>query len=74
MAVTKEQAIEIARQDIKEVVSLQAGSPIRVEQSKDCWVVTFVHVLPPGTRGPDYDAQVTVDRTTGAVVKILVAS
>lgn len=71
---TNEQAIEVARNAVKDCVTLQAGSPIRVEAHEKQIIVTFVHILPPGTRGPDYDAKVTIDAKSAAVLQLLVGS
>ncbi len=70
----EDKAIAIARQAIAGKVNLQKGAPVTVERKGDAYVVTFVLILPPGTRGPDYDAQVTIDAATWEVVKILAGS
>jgi hypothetical protein len=36
--------------------------------------VTFPHQNAPGVRGPDFDAQVTIDARTGKVLQILAGS
>jgi hypothetical protein len=64
-------ALAIARNAIAGKVELQAGSPVTVVRRKNCYVVTFVHRLPPGVRGPDYDAEVTIDGRTGEVLEVL---
>ena len=74
MPVTHVQAVDIARKAIKDSVTLQSGSPIKVEAKGKHIIVTFVHVLPPGTRGPDYGAEVTIDAESAAVLQILVGS
>ena len=70
----EEKALTIARQAIVGYVKLQKGSPVTVKREGDKYVVTFVHIHPPGTRGADYDARVTVDAATWKVVEFLVGS
>lgn len=69
--ITKEKAIEIARAAIQGHAETQPGSPITVDMKNDQFVVTFVHINPPGTRGADFDAQVTINPQSGQVVQIL---
>lgn len=71
---TEEQAIELARKAIAGHVSLSADSTLEVEQREGRFVIEWRRHQPPGTRGPDYDARVTVDRASGEVVEFLVGS
>jgi len=68
---TREESIEIARQAIAGKVELQEGAPIEVEFRGKHYIVTFVHYTPPHMLGPDYDAKVTIDAESGAVIEIL---
>jgi hypothetical protein len=68
---TQDEAIEVARRAIAGKVELQKGSHVTVERKGDAYVVTFVRIDPPGTRGPDYDARVTIDADTGKVTELL---
>lgn len=72
-AIDEAEAVEIARRAVAGTINLRGG-PVTVEAVGDTYVVTFVYESPPNVRGPDYDAQVTLDRGTGKVLKILVAS
>ena len=45
-----------------------------VTETADWFVVVWPFTLPPHTFGPDYWARVTIDRRTGDVVEVLVAS
>lgn len=68
---TNEEAIAIARQAIKGKTKLQKGSPVTIQRKGGACVVTFVHINPPGTLGPDYDARVTIDTQTRTVTELL---
>jgi hypothetical protein len=70
--ITKDRAIEIAERSIVGKARRQEGSPITVELNDGAYIVTFVHQNPPGVKGADYDARVTVDAKTGDVKEILV--
>ena len=54
--------------------TLQPEGPVETVRETDRYIVTFVHVNPPGVRGPDFDARVTLDASTGDVIQILGAS
>jgi uncharacterized membrane protein YkoI len=69
--ISESEATAIARNAIAGKVDLQDGAPVRVDHRQDRYIVTFVHRLPPGIRGPDYDAEVTIDDQTGEVLKLL---
>lgn len=71
---TSDEALAIARKAIAGKAELQKGAPVSVERKDGAYVVTFVHINPPGTRGPDYDARVTIDAETGKVTELLGAS
>jgi uncharacterized membrane protein YkoI len=68
---TKSEAIEIAKKAIEGKVKPQENCPITVERKKFRYIITFVHINPPGVLGPDYDAKVTIDVQTGQVLDIL---
>jgi hypothetical protein len=72
--ITSEEAIDIARRATVGKATLEHGAPISVERENDRYVVTFVHENPPGVRGPDYDAKVTINAHDGNVIDILGAS
>ncbi|MBW4644930.1 MAG: PepSY domain-containing protein [Goleter apudmare HA4340-LM2] len=69
--ITQDQAIEIAKQEIQGKVEPQQDAPIKVELKDNRYIVVFEHINPPGTRGPDYDAKVTIDGNSGKVLEIL---
>lgn len=69
--ITESSAIEIAEKAIEGKVELQEGSHIVAKLQKGRYIVTFVRVNPPGVRGPDYDARVTIDAKTGDILEIL---
>lgn len=64
-------ALRIAKEAIEGKVNTQEGAPVTVEMEDDCYIITFVHINPPDTLGPDYDAMVTIDATSGEVLEIL---
>lgn len=69
--ITEAQAIEIARRAIQGKVDLQSPDAVKVRRERGRYVVIFEHYNPPGVRGPDYDAQVTIDRASGDVIELL---
>lgn len=71
--VTETAAIAIARNAARGIEMPQGIAP-QLRTTGDLWIVTFPMPLPPGTRGPDYYAQIQVDRRTGKVMKVLVPS
>jgi len=71
---TQEEAVELARQAVVGKATLQPEGPVETVRENDRYIVTFVHVNPPGVRGPDFDARVTLDASTGDVIQILGAS
>jgi hypothetical protein len=68
---TAERSIEIARRAIAGKVELSPDSSVEVASRKGLHIVTFVHHTPPHMLGPDYDARVTIDASTGEVLEIL---
>jgi hypothetical protein len=68
--ITGAEAEQIAREAIEGIVDL-SGGPVTVETDGGSYVVTFRRNDPPGVRGPDYDAKVTLDRGSGEVIEIL---
>jgi len=71
---TQEEAVELARQAVVGKATLQPEGTVETVRETDRYIVTFVHVNPPGVRGPDFDARVTLDASTGDVIQILGAS
>lgn len=69
--ITKQNAIEIARKAVEGLVDIQPDGPITVDAKDDQFIVTFVHNNPPGVRGADYDAEVTINAESGDVVQVL---
>ena len=72
--VTRDQAVDIAERAIAGKVEIQPTSVLVVDVRADVIVVEWRTQLEPHTRGPDYDARVTVDRWTGEAVEIQVGS
>jgi uncharacterized membrane protein YkoI len=72
--IDEEQALAIAKQAIAGHVELQDNAHVDITVEDDTYVVTFIHDLPPGTLGADYDAQVRIDAYTGDVIEILLGS
>lgn len=70
-SIDDERAVELARAAVEGKVDLPDDGPVSVNRRGQDVVVEFVHVNPPGTRGADYDAQVTLDATTGKVRQVL---
>jgi hypothetical protein len=64
-------AIDTARRALVGKINLPADTPVTTERRGGHWVVTFPLALPPGTKGADYYARVTIDATSGEVVEIL---
>jgi hypothetical protein len=71
---TESQAIAKARQAIAGKITPQDGAPVQILRVDGNYVVTFVHVNPVGTRGPDFEARVHIDAETGEVVGLLAGS
>ena len=69
--ITRTEALDIARKAIEGSVVPQAGAPVDVQLADGRYTVVFTHILPPGTRGPDYDARVTIEASSGKVLEIL---
>jgi len=70
--ITESEAISIAKRTIKGKATPQDGSPITSELQGNTYIVTFIHENPPGVKGADYDARVTLDAKTGEVMQLLV--
>ncbi len=68
------EALAIATEAIAGNVEHRPDEPIEVVRRDDRYVVTFVHVNPPGVRGANYDARVTIDAESGEVTEILAGS
>ena len=69
--ISEEEAVVLARNAVEGLAEIHEGEPVRVEFTDDRCVVTFEHVVPPTELGADFDAQVTLDATTGEVMGIL---
>ena len=69
--ITRQKAVALAKKAIEKDVSCPPDTPIEVENKGSRVVVTFKTRLPPGTRGPDYHARVTLDAATGRVLQVL---
>ncbi len=69
--ITEAEAIEIAKEAIEGKIQPQTDSPITVQHHEGRYIITFVHITPSDMLGPDYDARVTIDARTGAVLEIL---
>jgi hypothetical protein len=63
--------VAIARKAIEGKVEPQQGAPVTVERKGDVYVVTFTHVNPPGSLGPDFDARVTIRADNHEVIEIM---
>ncbi len=72
--ITAGQALDIAHAAALQHMQIDLANPIEVRLLDGRYIVTFVHSNPPGVRGPDYDARVTLDVATGNVLEILGAS
>lgn len=69
--IDNERAIQIAREAIEGLVELSSPADVQVERHGTAFTVTFPRRNPPGVRAADYDARVTIDAQTGAVVEVL---
>jgi len=69
--ITESVAIEIAQEAIVGKVEVQDENLVTVTLEGDRYIVTFERDNPPGVRGPDYDAKVTIDAESGDVLEIL---
>jgi hypothetical protein len=72
--ITPEEAVDAARRALPGLAEVPEDGPIETVRRRGRYVVTFVRVNPPGVRGPDYDARVTIDARTGGVLEVLGAS
>ena len=69
--ITKEQAIQIAKQAVAGHLTTGNG-PIIVELKDNEYVVTFSHPVPPNTATSGFDAQVFINANTGNVRVIMI--
>lgn len=72
--IDKDEALAIAKQVIAGHVERPADAPVDVTLDNDTYTVTFIHDLPPGMLGADYDAQVVIDARTGDVQQFKLGS
>ena len=68
---TQQEAVEIARRAVVGKADVPASAPTEVEFENDRVIVIFRTQLPPGTRGADYHAKVTLNARTREVMQIL---
>ncbi len=71
---TEEEAVARAKEAIEGLATIQPDSTVEVKRRRKKYIVTFVRFNPPGVRGPDFDAKVTLDAETGEILEILGAS
>ena len=71
--ISPDRAVEIARQAIQGHVILTTPENVSVERRGRSYLITFPIQLPTDAVvvGADYDARVTIDAYTGAVIEIL---
>lgn len=70
--ISEEGAIHIARGAVAGAVEVPEDARADVQRLDDgTVVVVFPTDLPPGVRGADYHARVTLDAVTGEVIDIL---
>jgi uncharacterized membrane protein YkoI len=67
-SITEDEALRLAEKAIEGKVQREPGAPVEVTYSRGAYTVTFVHINPPNTLGADYDAQITIDASTGEVL------
>jgi hypothetical protein len=68
------EAHRIARAALAGLIELEQDGPVTVQRRGRHWVVEFGYENPPGVRGPDFEARVTLDADTGEVVEVLAGS
>jgi len=68
-------AVEIAYK-VAHLITIPDDAPIEIvfRSKTNRYVVQFKTELPPGIRGADYHAQVTLDATTGKVIQVWAGS
>lgn len=69
--ISDEGAVHLAREAVAGAVQLPDDARAEVHREDGTVVVVFPTDLPPGVRGPDYHARVTLDAVTGEVIDIL---
>ena len=69
--ISQDRAIEIARKEIKGKLEPQPNTPIKTELKNNQYIVTFINIWPPGTRGPSFAARVTIDAQSGKVLNAI---
>ncbi len=69
--ISEEEAVKIATDAITPGIRPADDAVLATESDGDNWIVTWERILPPGTRGPDFDAKVTIDAQSGKVLTIL---
>lgn len=72
--ITKDEAVEIAREALTGKVDLPADASAEVECKDGVYVVVFPWRVVENVLGPDYHAKVTVDAERGEVLEILAGS
>ena len=71
---TAENAVQIARRAVAELATIPPDVTPTVDERGDEIVVTFPTNHPVGVRGADFHAQVTINKTSGVVQRILAGS
>jgi len=71
---TEAEAVKIAKGAIRGKVEVQSGAPIKIALQGNTYIIVFVHINPPGTVGPDFDAQVSVNAVSGTAKILRVGS
>ena len=69
--ISETRAVELARAACAGKAEIPAGVKPLVTNEGGRIVVVFPATLPPGTRGADWHAKVTLDAKTGAVIEVL---
>ena len=72
--IDQDRAREIALQAVDGFVAMPPGTPVTAERRDDRFVVTIGSGPPPGVRGADYQARITVDANSGEVLELLFGS
>jgi hypothetical protein len=72
--IDREHAVEIAREAARRVLDVPDDCPVEVEETDGSILVRFLATNPPGIRGPDFHAQVTLDAETGETLEVLAGS
>ena len=69
--ISDDDAVAAARAALVGRVNPRPAAPVRVTREGARIIVEFGRLDPPGTRGPDYDARVSVDGESGRILAVL---